>query len=277
MQTSKHKYEYAPYLKGDNSASHILRMTNQSANVLEIGAGPGSITKLLINNLNCNVSVIEIDKVAIEKLKQYCSSVYNLDLNSDSWSEHLSESGNFDVVLAADVLEHLNDPFKALINMKKTIHDDGHIIVSLPHIGHNSIHACLLENDFAYSDRGLLDKTHIRFFGIKNMQALFDNAGLKIVDVGFVLRKPEDTELADKWRKVPQNYKALLEGNKFGNVYQCVIKATPKGSIAESIQIYNMTFDNPEDTAIKKVNRIAKRFLPNSIYQRLRNIYQKTT
>jgi 2-polyprenyl-3-methyl-5-hydroxy-6-metoxy-1,4-benzoquinol methylase len=275
MHSRKHKYEYNPYLKGDNSASHILRMTNHNANVLEIGAGPGSITKLLINTLNCNVSAIEIDKTAIERLKKFCNSIYTLDLNNDSWPEQIIEKGTYDIVLAADVLEHLNNPLTALINMKKMIHDKGSVIVSLPHVGHNSIYACLLENDFAYSDSGLLDKTHIRFFGIKNMQALFDNAGLKIIDVGFVLRKPEDTELADKWRKVPQSFKLLLEKNKFGYVYQCVIKATPNQLTTESIQIYDMNINNPANSVIRRANRFAKRFLPNSFYQYLRNFYQK--
>ena len=45
----------------------------------------------------------------------------------------------------------------------------------------------MLQEDFEYRNWGLLDRTHIRFFGIKNIQALFENAGLKIVHAEFVV------------------------------------------------------------------------------------------
>lgn len=44
--------------------------------------------------------------------------------------------------------------------------------LSLPHVGHAAIAGCLIDEDFEYRQWGLLDRTHVRFFGIKNVQNL---------------------------------------------------------------------------------------------------------
>jgi hypothetical protein len=49
----------------------------------------------------------------------------------------------------------------------------------------------------------LLDRTHIRFFGMKNIQALFEGAGLKIAEYAYFLRQPGQTELAESWKALP--------------------------------------------------------------------------
>ncbi len=79
----------------------------------------------------------------------------------------------FEVIVAADVLEHLYDPWATLRTVRDILDTDGYVVVSLPHIGHNAVIACILQEDFEYQDWGLLDKTHIRFFGIENMQQTF--------------------------------------------------------------------------------------------------------
>ena len=64
----RHKYEYPIDSDANSAGAHILRMVGADKKVLEVGAGPGAITKLLKNNNNCKVTAIEIDEKAIEKL-----------------------------------------------------------------------------------------------------------------------------------------------------------------------------------------------------------------
>ncbi len=224
---TRHVYEYEVDFSSATAPAHVLRMTGHNRRVLEIGAGPGSITKHLIRKNGCDVVAVEIEPTAIEKLKKICQNVYQLDLNDSSWADKLSGEEKFDVVIAADVLEHTYNPLQTLKSMKSLLREGGEIILSLPHVGHNAIIACIMNEDFEYRDWGLLDRTHIRFFGIKNINHIHDKAGLSIIDANFVLRPPDETEFADKWAELSPEVRRAIETNPFGHVYQVVTKAQP--------------------------------------------------
>ncbi|HEX6829568.1 MAG TPA: class I SAM-dependent methyltransferase, partial [Burkholderiales bacterium] len=106
----RHKYEYDVEVGSDTAGGHVLRLAGSNKRVLEIGAGPGSITRVLRDAGNCRVTALEIDPAAIEKLKPYCERVYSVDLNDANWGAALDAEPRFDVIVAADVLEHLYDP-----------------------------------------------------------------------------------------------------------------------------------------------------------------------
>jgi SAM-dependent methyltransferase len=214
---------------------------------LEIGAGPGSITKHLIRKNRCDVVAVEIEPTAIKKLKEICQNVYQLDLNDPSWTIKLSGEEKFDVVIAADVLEHTNNPLQTLTGMKNLLREGGEIILSLPHVGHSAIVACIMSGDFEYRDWGLLDRTHIRFFGIKNINQLHDKAELNIIDANFVLRPPTETEFAEKWAELPLEVRQAVETNPFGNVYQVVTKAQPRAWAKRRL---DLTTPNRADTKL---------------------------
>jgi 2-polyprenyl-3-methyl-5-hydroxy-6-metoxy-1,4-benzoquinol methylase len=222
-----HKYDYEIDLNDDGAPARVVRMVGRGKRVLEIGAGPGSMTRVLRDSFDCRVTAVEIDEDVIPALTPFCERVYRADLNDTTWSQALADERKFDVIIIADVLEHLYDPWTALPLIKELLADDGSIIVSIPHAGHNSVLACLLDEDLAYRDAGLLDRTHIRFFGMKNIQALFDAAGLTITEAEFVIRSPEETEFAAAWNRLPAALRTQLLKNEFGQVYQIVARAVP--------------------------------------------------
>jgi 2-polyprenyl-3-methyl-5-hydroxy-6-metoxy-1,4-benzoquinol methylase len=234
---SRHNYEYTFGLNEGHAGAYVVRMVGKRKRVLEIGAGPGSITKLLRNTNGCRITALEIDSEAIKRLMPFCERVYQADLNDPSWPRMLLKEGVFDVVVAADVLEHLNDPLTTLKEMKGLIGENGYLVISLPHVGHCAIIACLLDGDFDYRDWGLLDSTHIRFFGIKNIQALFDNAGLKIVDTQFVIKPPEETEFAAHWGRLSNEIRNVISATSFAFVYQVVIKAVTQESDGMGVRL----------------------------------------
>jgi 2-polyprenyl-3-methyl-5-hydroxy-6-metoxy-1,4-benzoquinol methylase len=87
----------------------------------------------------------------------------------------------FDVLLCADVLEHLQDPWASLEYLKIFLKPDGLLIVSLPNIMEfRAMHKIFCKGDFQYALSGVLDKTHLRFFCKKNMYELVSNAGFSI-------------------------------------------------------------------------------------------------
>ncbi len=216
-------YEYDLDLTSDTAGAHVVHLTGTGKRVLEVGAGSGAITKHLAKR-NDEVVAIEINPKSIEKLRRYVSKVYSVDLNDANWADDLSASGKFDVVVAADVLEHLYDPWQAIRNMKKLLTEDGSIVTSLPHAGHCSVMGCLMQGDFEYREWGLLDKTHIRFFGLHNIQTLYQGVGLAITDARYVIRPPEQTEFAQRWNTLPEDARKTLSRSPHANVYQIVTR-----------------------------------------------------
>jgi 2-polyprenyl-3-methyl-5-hydroxy-6-metoxy-1,4-benzoquinol methylase len=225
-KTSAEIYRFSFDPDSDHAGAHILRLIGGSKDVLELGAGPGSITRPLVELGGCRMTALEIDPGSVAILATFCEHVVQGDLNDSDWVKTLPRA-DFDAVVIADVLEHLYDPWATLRQTKDLVNDDGCVIVSIPHASHAGIIACLLTGDVRYGEWGLLDKTHIRFFSMKNVQNLFEGAGLKIVDARFVIKHPLETEFADVWQALSDDQRAILEAQPHSNIYQIVAKAVP--------------------------------------------------
>jgi O-antigen biosynthesis protein len=85
-----------------------------------------------------------------------------------------------DCLIFADVLEHLMDPWATLSAWRKRISDGGWLMASLPNVGHASIIFDLLRAQWPYSEEGLLDRTHLRFFTRDSATALIEQSGFRI-------------------------------------------------------------------------------------------------
>lgn len=246
MTNQRHKYDYV--VQSDSAPARVIGMVGQGRRVLELGPGPGSITKHLRDN-GCRVTALEIDPQAIELVAAFCERVIPCNLNDANWPNLLVDAEKFSVIVAADVFEHLYDPWRALKQTLPLLAADGCLVVSLPHVGHNAVAACLINSDFAYQPWGLLDKTHIRFWGLINMQKLFVDSGYKIIEAEFVVREPEQTEFAYQWHKLSVASRAVLAGNRFGNVYQVVIRAVPQAAVGLALQLESLPLPAPAATA----------------------------
>ncbi|MDR2212259.1 MAG: class I SAM-dependent methyltransferase [Pseudomonadales bacterium] len=223
----KHHYEYEVDTQSASAPASVVRLVGTHKRVLEIGCGPGSITRVLATQGQCSVVGMELDADAIEKVAPFCEKVLQIDLNAQDWPRLLDNEPRFDVVVAADVLEHLYDPWRTLRQMAPLLNENGYMVVSLPHTGHAGVMACLMNSDFAYNGWGLLDRTHIRFFGVKNIEALFAQADLKIIEVIHVIVPPQETDFAVQWVKLPEATRAVLQTSPYANLYQVVVKAVP--------------------------------------------------
>ena len=237
MQEEKLNYTYDVDPNSDTAAASILRFVGNHKTVLEIGAGPGSITRALQDINQCMLTAIEVDPNYVAKLKEFCLNVISADLNDPEWCKKISGNQKFDVIVAADVLEHLYNPLICLKSMVTLLKEDGSIVISLPHVGHAVVFSCLWEGNFEYGKWGLLDRTHIRFFGIKNIQNLIEDAHLKITDLDFIIRSPDQTEFAERWSQLPQGFKKEILSNPFAYVYQVVLQVVPEAYQCESFQI----------------------------------------
>ena len=230
-------YTYEIDLDGDTAGSYVLSFIEPDQRVLEIGAGSGAIAKHIVGAKRCDLSAIEIVDASIEKLRRYTCDIEKLDLNDPSWTETYASRDKFDVVLAADVLEHVYDPWTVLQGMKDVMAEDGSIILSLPHIAHAAVLGTLASGDFKYGDWGLLDKTHVRFFCIRNVEALAASCDLKIVAAKAVRKPPEETEFADLWRQLPTGLQQAFEASPYSDIYQFIVKLDDRASKRPGIDL----------------------------------------
>jgi 2-polyprenyl-3-methyl-5-hydroxy-6-metoxy-1,4-benzoquinol methylase len=236
--SERHVYEYDVDTTSDTAPARVCRMVGSGKRVLEIGAGPGSITKVLTAAKN-SVVALELDETAIPFLTQHCEKVVAANLDQPGWPATFGED-RFDAIVAADVLEHLTDPWSTLGRMRSLLAPGGALVLSIPHAAHAGILACLLHEDLEYRDWGLLDRTHIRFFGLRNLQALVDKADMKIVRAEFVCRSPLETELREKWEALDAEARTFLGKQPFAQVYQVVMMVADKSDRRPAVRLLDL-------------------------------------
>lgn len=88
--------------------------------------------------------------------------------------------GSFDLVVFADVLEHLPDPLRVLRSVHSLLNPGARIVLSVPNVAHVSVRAQLLFGRFRYSTRGILDCTHLRFFTRRTVIELLTDSNFRI-------------------------------------------------------------------------------------------------
>ncbi len=166
---------YSTFIRYDILTA-IKKGAHDSFRVLDIGCGCGS-TMLEIKNRYKNVEVYGVEiEPAPSKIAASIATVYNIDIEQEELP--LTDNG-FDYILCGDVLEHLKDPWTVVRDLRKRLTKDGILIASIPNIMHISVIMDLIAGNFNYTDAGILDRTHLRFFTLNSMLAMFADAGYK--------------------------------------------------------------------------------------------------
>ncbi|MCO4770435.1 MAG: methyltransferase domain-containing protein [Deltaproteobacteria bacterium] len=94
----------------------------------------------------------------------------------------LDPQRTFDVVVLGDVLEHMAEPERLLAAARAHVAPGGKLLVSLPNAVHWSVRTQVARGNFEYTNRGLLDRGHLRFFTTKTATRLFESSGLRVVE-----------------------------------------------------------------------------------------------
>lgn len=101
------------------------------------------------------------------------------------------EEAPFDLVNCGDVLEHFLDPWRVLSIIRALLRPEGHLVLSVPNVGHWTIVRAVLQGHFDYIPAGLLCRDHLRWFTEASLRQALDEAGF-VVEV-FHRRKTEPT------------------------------------------------------------------------------------
>jgi len=166
MSTSAlEKYQIKPFPGSSHSwatgvINHLIQSGSlgENASALDVGSGSGFVGAYLKSKCpKLNVDAIEVDEEAALATKH----LYR-HLVKDSSELPLNQ--RYNVIFLLDILEHLIEPEDFLHTISDKLSDGGYIFASVPNVAHWGVRISLLLGQFNYTNRGILDRTHLRFF-----------------------------------------------------------------------------------------------------------------
>ncbi|MGQ0457105.1 MAG: class I SAM-dependent methyltransferase [Hyphomicrobium sp.] len=167
-----------------------------TAAILEIGCGNGATGALAIREGRCGRYVgVELMEPVAEDARGVLSEVIvgdveKLDLD---WPP-----ASFDAVILSEILEHLIEPEAVVRRLARFVRSGGLLLASSPNVSHWRVIRELALGRFRLADRGVFDRTHLRWFTPESFVALFEAAGFDVQEVGPVTPFSPRTELISK-------------------------------------------------------------------------------
>ena len=173
----------SPYqLKDDPYSSHsvILSLLGEGGGrrALDAGAADGFLAELMTRR-GWTVTALECDPIQADRARGKCHEVIVADLAEAA----PKLAGPYDAIVYGDVLEHLSDPLPALLSVNRHLAPGGVVIASVPNVAHLWVRLSLLLGRFEYADRGILDRTHLRFFTRRTFTRFLGEAGLEVQEL----------------------------------------------------------------------------------------------
>lgn len=198
--------------------SLIQHSHNEPIQVLEVGCGLGAtLTKIKYLWPNSSVYGIEV----VDRVAQIGANYLNIIPGNIETMELPYDNGQFDYIILADVIEHLHEPEETLARLIPYLKKDGSFLCSIPNMMHISVISPLLQGRFDYTDAGICDKTHLRFFTLDSILKLFQkHMTIEKMAGTFGPVSPEDEQMLDALEGIPN----LAQKQEF-QIYQYIFCA----------------------------------------------------
>lgn len=156
---------------------------NSDQKIIEIGAGACD-TLVALKEGGLAKSVTGVELFHFPDSNQQNPLIDKLIVGDIEKDDVVLPEDYFDVVICGDVLEHLIDPWLVIEKLSVSLKKGGILIASIPNVREVSVlYKILFKGDFQYSESGMLDKTHLRFFCKKNILKLLSTSKLTVKNV----------------------------------------------------------------------------------------------
>ena len=152
------------------------RIPRAARTLLDVGCGDGTLGRKLHSEWGVQVTGITHSTAEAELARTRLVKVVVADLN-DFDPVGL---GQFDCIVCSHVLEHLHAPGELLRRMQGNFSSGGCLIVALPNLLHWRQRLALLRGRFRYTEGGLMDRTHLRFFDWETAAGLLRDTGYEL-------------------------------------------------------------------------------------------------
>lgn len=156
----------------------------EARSILDLGCSGGALgARLTERGADVRVLGVELDPEASEVASSRLDRVVTADVESFLATPDPPEAP-FDCVIAADVLEHLVDPWSALSRAVELVRPGGTVVVSVPNVLFwQSLGRVVLTRRWPRDPQGVLDGTHLRWFSTLDAVDLLRQAGLRGIEV----------------------------------------------------------------------------------------------
>jgi len=155
----------------------LLQELPAGSSVLDVGSASGYFGERLAGK-GYYVVGVEQNEAAASVAAAFYDEFVVADVEAG-----LRLSRKFDVIVLADVLEHLRQPLNVLIHLRDLLSSTGRFVISVPNVANIYVRLSLLFGRFEYADRGILDETHLRFFTLNSACALVQKAALRVKQI----------------------------------------------------------------------------------------------
>ncbi len=151
----------APYQNSGNDL--VLSLIPESVRrVLDVGCGAGdNARRLKERSSEILVTGVTYNATEAEMAAPFMSQLHVKDIERDDLSDI---RGPFDLVLFSHVLEHLRDPVVVVRRFLPLLAPEGYVVIAVPNTLEWRTRLAFLRGRFQYTDHGVLDRTHLRFF-----------------------------------------------------------------------------------------------------------------
>ncbi|RFA20019.1 class I SAM-dependent methyltransferase [Subtercola boreus] len=214
----------------NDSWSNLYLHVPPNSRVLDVGCSSGNFGEALERLKGCTVTGVDLDAADVAEAATKISRALVFDITT---APTLDGLGLFDVVVFADVLEHLGDPREALRRIRSLLAEGGFVVFSIPNMTHASVRIDLLRGEFGYTQTGILDKTHVHFYDRAEVDDIFASSGFTVVDENPVVFPYPDamleTELGSLGLRVDESDPTFFDllAKTDASVLQFVGKAVP--------------------------------------------------
>jgi 2-polyprenyl-3-methyl-5-hydroxy-6-metoxy-1,4-benzoquinol methylase len=166
-------------LRGQIRTDLLARIAPDAKSILEFGCGEAPLGAALKARQKCRVVGIEIDPRAAAVARKRIDDVYCGDAR-----EIVSIiQEKFDWIIGGDIVEHLDEPWSFLADLRGVCASGGHLLLSIPNVANAAVVSDLIRGRFDYVYMGLTCVGHLRFFTRRTIEEMLSIAGWKVVEI----------------------------------------------------------------------------------------------
>lgn len=169
----------------------IANRVPSGVHVLDVGCGGGDLGAAL-KGKGCALVGLDLKLDRIDANRECYQSVSEHNIETQGFGDE-----KFDAIVFSDVLEHLNDPERILKQCYESLKPGGKVLVSLPNVAYLDNRIGLLRGNWDYTDEGILDRTHLKFFTLTTAEQLLVNAGFRVHQT-----EPEVPVIRSVWKSI---------------------------------------------------------------------------
>ena len=234
MPSGAGRYDFEVDPSNRNSTYGLIcERVPEGATVLDVGCSSGNLAMALERSRHCRVVGVDVDRDAVSAARAKGVEAHLADVTRVP-VEAVVGARRFDVIVLADVLEHVANPAAVLAPLSRLLAPGGKALCSFPNITHVDVQLMLAQDQWRTQPVGILDETHLRFFTLASFTDLAVRCGYDVAAVERIRLPALGTEVLDYGRALslgPTEQEALTavsrQGNVNSEVYQYVVELHP--------------------------------------------------